>query len=60
MEAWGACVAGALDMRGYIRDLIEAGFMEVNILPKDKDGKVESPLLAGIPFSATITARKPA
>src|SRR5512136_2722163 len=39
MEAWGACVAGALDMNDYIAGLTEAGFTEVTVKPKDDMGE---------------------
>jgi arsenite methyltransferase len=59
MQAWGACVAGALDMEDYVAGLEAAGFEEVSLLAKAGDGE----LLEGIPqsniFSASITARKP-
>lgn len=59
MVAWGACIAGALQMHEYISGLEAAGFEEVQLKPKTGDGE----FLAGIPdtgiFSASITARKP-
>jgi SAM-dependent methyltransferase len=59
MQAWGACVAGALDMDDYIAGLEGVGFDEVSLVAKTGDGE----LLEGIPqgniFSASITARKP-
>lgn len=58
MEAWGACVAGALDMKDYTRGLTEAGFTDTHVQPKDNTSKVLSSLPMGVPFSATITARK--
>jgi len=59
IEAWGACVAGALDMKEYVRGLTEAGFVDVRVRPKDGASKMLSSLPVGVPFSATITARKP-
>ncbi len=60
MEAWGACVAGALDVKDYTRGLSEAGFTEVKVQPKsDASELVEAEALEGAVFSATITARKP-
>jgi SAM-dependent methyltransferase len=60
MLAWGACIAGALDMDEYIQGLEQVGFEDVKVVAKTGDGE----LLAGIPenalFSASITARKPA
>lgn len=59
MEAWGACVAGALDVKDYTRGLSEAGFTEVKVQPKgDASELVEAEALKGTIFSATITARK--
>ena len=59
MLAWGACIAGALDMDEYIEGLEQVGFEDVKLTAKTGDGE----LLAGIPenalFSASITARKP-
>lgn len=59
MQAWGACIAGALDMEDYVAGLEAAGFEEVSLVAKTGDGE----LLDGIPqnniFSASITARKP-
>ncbi len=56
VEAWGACVAGALDAGEYATGLVEAGFREVRVQPKDGNGQgVES---KPIVFSAIITARK--
>jgi len=59
LEEWAACVAGALDMKEYVRGLTEAGFVDVRVRPKDGASKMLSSLPVGVPFSATITARKP-
>lgn len=59
MAAWGACVAGALKVQDYARGLIDAGFVEVRVMPKDTTDKWLAALPIGVPFSATITARKP-
>lgn len=59
MEAWGACVAGALDMKDYVRGLKEAGFAGVHVQPRNDTDKVLAALPIGVPFSATITARRP-
>ncbi len=59
MESWAACVAGALDMKEYTRGLTDAGFTDVRVQPKDKTQNFLSALPVGVPFSATITARKP-
>lgn len=59
MLAWGACIAGALEMDDYIQGLEQVGFEDVNLVAKTGDGE----LLDGIPenslFSASIIARKP-
>ena len=60
MQAWGACVAGALDMQDYTRGLEEAGFTQVRVQPKNGNGDPIPLLPVGQPFSATITAHKPA
>lgn len=59
MEAWGACVAGALDLRDYIAGLQAAGFVDVKVEPKGKFESGLSKLPVHVPFSAIITARKP-
>ena len=61
MEAWGACVAGALDVSEYTIGLSEAGFTDVKIQPTgDASDLIEAAGLKGKIFSAAITARKPA
>jgi arsenite methyltransferase len=60
MEAWGACIAGALDVSEYTTGLIDAGFTDVKVQPKgDASELIEAAGLKGKIFSATITARKP-
>lgn len=59
MESWGACVAGALDQRDYVRGLREAGFVNVQVQPKGQTDRALASLPIGVPFSATITATKP-
>ena len=59
MEAWGACVAGALDQRDYVRGLQAAGFVNVQVQPKGQTDRALASLPIGVPFSATITATKP-
>ncbi len=59
MESWGACVAGALDQRDYVRGLREAGFVSVQVQPKGQTDQALAALPIGVPFSATITATKP-
>ena len=59
MDAWGACVAGAMDIKDYSLGLMEAGFDEVLIKPKTGTNQVKQILPVGQPFSAIITAHKP-
>lgn len=59
MESWAACVAGALDMKDYINGLTGAGFTDVRVQPKDKTNNFLAALPMGVPFSASVTARKP-
>jgi arsenite methyltransferase len=59
MESWGACVAGALDQRDYVNGLRAAGFVNVQVQPKDQTDRALAALPIGVPFSATITAIKP-
>lgn len=61
MSAWGACVAGALDVSEYTSRLTEAGFVGVEVQPKGEASELlKASALKGKVFSATITARKPA
>jgi SAM-dependent methyltransferase len=59
MLAWGACIAGALEMDEYIQGFKQVGFEDVSLVAKTGDGE----LVDGIPqdslFSSSITARKP-
>jgi SAM-dependent methyltransferase len=59
MEAWGACIAGALQRDEYIRGLQDAGFVDVRIHAKDDSGVVLDKLPTKTLFSGAITARKP-
>ena len=59
MEAWGACVAGALDLNEYAAGLRDAGFVDVKVEPKGKFEAGLSLMPVHVPFSAIITARKP-
>jgi arsenite methyltransferase len=58
MEAWGACVAGALDVSEYTSGLIDSGFTEVKVQPKDDLGQELNSKPVSMVFSAIITARK--
>ncbi len=55
VDAWAACVAGALTVEDYLAGLQRAGFAEVGLQPAfgaaPEDG-------SGLPFSAIVTARK--
>ncbi len=59
MESWGACVAGALDQHDYVRGLRAAGFVNVQVQPKSQTDQMLAALPIGVPFSATVTARRP-
>ena len=59
MEAWGACVAGALEMSEYVGGLRAAGFAGVRIQPKGNTDPAPASLPIGVPFSAIVTASKP-
>ncbi len=59
MVAWGACVAGALEMSEYADGLRAAGFVDVKITAKKADGTVLEQLPDQAVFSAAITAQKP-
>jgi N-acetylglutamate synthase-like GNAT family acetyltransferase/SAM-dependent methyltransferase len=59
-EAWSACLAGAIDMREYQGQMEAAGLVDVHVQPKDAGGTLLSALPVGVPFSAVVTARKPA
>ncbi len=59
MQAWGACISGALDMQDYIAGLEGAGFEDVDLVAKDGNGDLLDGLSLANIFSASITARKP-
>ncbi len=59
MEAWGACIAGALDMADYRAGLQAAGFVDIKIEPKGNLEKGLAMIPVHVPFSASITGRKP-
>jgi len=59
MAAWGACIAGALEMDDYIRGLRSAGFKEIVLTPKDGTGVDHERIPPGTLFSAGIVATKP-
>jgi arsenite methyltransferase len=59
MQAWGACVAGALDMQDYMNGLRSAGFVDIRLEAKDGSGKPLDTIPVSQPFSANILAIKP-
>ncbi|MCX8024952.1 MAG: arsenite methyltransferase [Thermanaerothrix sp.] len=59
-HAWNACLAGALDVEAYRRGLEAVGFIEVMVVPAGEAGLSLANIAEGIPFSALITAHKPA
>jgi arsenite methyltransferase len=60
MEAWGACVSGALDVSEYTAGLTAAGFTNVKVQTKDSSGDLIEPAgTKGKVFSAAISALKP-
>ena len=59
MDAWGVCVAGALDIKDYSLGLLQAGFDDVKIQPKNETNHLLQILPVGQPFSAIISAHKP-
>ncbi|HSR20182.1 MAG TPA: arsenite methyltransferase, partial [Anaerolineales bacterium] len=58
VEAWGACLGGALEVKEWERGLEQAGFEDIKIEPKDAGGRIVSMMPLGVPFSALITATK--
>jgi len=59
LEAWGACVAGALSVADYERGLAEAGFAGIRIEARAEGDASLDEFAQGLVFSASITARKP-
>lgn len=59
MVAWGACIAGALQMDEYIQGLEQVGFEQVILDAKDGEGELLDDIPQGGLFSASITAMKP-
>ncbi len=60
MEAWGGCIAGALQVDEYRAGLVAAGFSDVSVQAKDATGQEACCGPKELVFSASITARKPA
>ncbi len=59
MEAWGACVAGALDAQDYVGGLHAAGFVDIKVEARAQLEGTLPVMPVHEPFSAIITARKP-
>ena len=59
LEAWSACVSGALPAEDYAEGLRDAGFVDVQVQPKGTLDTALASIPAGTPFSALIIARKP-
>jgi hypothetical protein len=59
LEAWSACVSGAIPAEEYAEGLRDAGFVDVQVKPKGSADTALSLIPVGTPFSALITARKP-
>ena len=59
LEAWSACIAGAIPAQDYAEGLHAAGFVDVQVKPKGTLDMALTLVPVGTPFSAIITARKP-
>jgi ubiquinone/menaquinone biosynthesis C-methylase UbiE len=59
MVAWGACIAGALEMGDYAQGLRQAGFVDVQVNAKSEAGDLLEEIPANTLFSAAIIANKP-
>jgi ubiquinone/menaquinone biosynthesis C-methylase UbiE len=59
MAAWGACIAGALEMDEFIGGLRAAGFVEISLIPRSEEETSIVQVPPNTLFSAGITARKP-
>lgn len=59
LEAWSACVSGAIPAEEYAQGLKEAGFVDVRVDPKGNFDSALSLIPLGTTYSASITARKP-
>lgn len=59
MQAWGACVAGALDMDDYVAGLKGVGFSDVKLVAKSGAGELLDEIPQANIFSASITTMKP-
>ncbi|MGE5224484.1 MAG: arsenite methyltransferase, partial [Omnitrophica WOR_2 bacterium] len=58
MDAWSACVSGAIPSEEYVDGLRQTGFVDIQIQAKTMDNELAlTPV--GMPYSALITAIKP-
>jgi arsenite methyltransferase len=60
VEAWSACISGAIQAEEYVRQLSEVGFIDVEVNPLGIFEEAAPLVAEGIPYSALITAKKPA
>ena len=58
MELWSACASGALPVAEWEEGLKSLGFAEISVVPNGQTHEWLSKLPVGMPFSASITARK--
>ncbi|RPI33510.1 MAG: methyltransferase domain-containing protein [Chloroflexota bacterium] len=58
MEAWSACVSGAIPAEDYVAGLTAAGFVDVKVQAKGTIDDALALIPAGMPYSALITAAK--
>ena len=58
LDAWSACVSGAIPAEDYAEGLRDAGFVDVQVMRKGTMDTSLALIPAGTPFSALITARK--
>lgn len=59
-QAWSACISGAIPAEEYAAGLSAAGFVDVQVQPKGTFDEALSLVPVGTPYSALISARKPA
>jgi arsenite methyltransferase len=59
MEAWSACVSGAIPEQEYIEKLAAAGFTDIQVTATGEFTEALPFVPSGVPFSALIKAHKP-
>jgi arsenite methyltransferase len=59
MEAWSACVSGAMPEQEYIEKLTTAGFTDIQVQATGEFTEALPFVPSGVPFSALIKAHKP-